>query len=183
MLPILSIIILPYQLYAASYFYCVQTGQYAYIGDTLNQVQAKCGSAASTQTQQTPSKKEVPVDMWVYNAKQDTNTNNISGYSNQVSSGEAVLIINLINNKVASIIQYGQAVDSTQSCGLGGTVNVGDPQSKIRYYCGAPSSVQQVTQTISTPSETHTILTYNQGYASPVTLTFDGKDQLISIDS
>lgn len=155
-------------IFAANSYFCAGTSNYAVIGNTMAQVLANCGQPKTVTQNTTPSSQPTQVTQWVYNYQNNSQLRKLNTPNYQL----AALIVNMVNNKVVSILVNGQNVSSTNFCGANIKLNVGDSNLKVRQICNAPSQIQQVTQDIAQPSITTVNWTYQSEFQAPVTMTF-----------
>lgn len=167
---LLPLLFLSHSLYAATSYFCTSKSNYIHLGDTLDQVFAKCGAPASSQTEQTSNTIPTQVTQWVFSFQ-----NNSYIRTGQTVMQAAALIINLSNtsNKVISILVNGQNVQSTYFCSATQPISIGDDNLRVRQVCNMPTQIQTVIQNIPQTSLTRTTWTYNQEFSKPVTLVFD----------
>lgn len=162
--------------------YCPQRAGYINLGMSQDQVIAACGQPLSKQDSNTPVMIKVPMQQLVYNnqgAPQVT-YGNISINVATNNSG-AMLQVNVVNNKVASIQINGNNSNAFSICG-GVNIETGDPVTKVYNACGAPALTNQSYINQPVPSSTKPQLwLYKAGQFEPShTLTFiDGKLQSI----
>jgi hypothetical protein len=174
--------LLPWSAWAVDQLYCPQHSGYINIGMTQDQVLAACGEPLSKQDSNTPIMQKVPMQQLFYNnqgAPQAT-YGRISINVAANNSG-AQLQVNVVNNKVSSIIVNGGNSNAFSICG-GTNVEVGDPINKVYNACGAPALVNKtyINQPIPSVSKPQ-IWTYKPDQYQPTfSLTFvDGKLQSI----
>ena len=155
--------------YALNSYFCSKTNNYIQVGDTMNQVFAKCGAPLSSKDVQNAPTVPTQVTQWIYNYQ-----NNSFIRTGQNTVQNSALIVNMVNNKVISILVNGQNVQTTKFCSANLPISIGDSNLYIRQLCNTPSQMQVVTQNIQQPQTTQTIWTYQQQQFSPaVTLTFE----------
>lgn len=194
--------------YSVDNFYCPTNHGFIQIGMSQAQVLTACGNPTVKKQSVQPATRKVPVLQLIYNNKDTRNA--FYGYWNlsvSQSSGSQ-LQIDIVQNKVYSIMMNGESTNATSLCtahnppipmqGMAGRsqaaslstqyeaepISVGDSASKAYMLCGNPSTTNNsyVNAILSTTEPTY-IWTYDLGpYQPGFTLTFVG-NQLVSIDT
>lgn len=179
---IAGLLLLSCSAWSAQSLYCPQRSGYINVGMSQEQVIAACGQPLSKQDSNTPVMRRVPMLQLVYNNQgaPQVSYGNISINVATNNSG-AQLQVNVINNKVASIVMNGNATNAFSICG-GANIAVGSPVSTVYNACGSPALTNQSFVYQAIPSVTKPqIWLYQPGqYQRTVSLTFvDGKLQSI----
>ncbi|MDP1601906.1 MAG: DUF2845 domain-containing protein [Legionella sp.] len=192
---ITGMLLLPWVTWGANQaFYCPQRSGYINVGMTQSQVINACGQPLSKQQTNQPITQPVPVKQLIYNRQGDnkafygvwalpigtSNTGMLQPFGGN-SGGGAQLQVNIINNKISSILLNGNTTNAFSICG-GSNIEIGDPMTSVYGACGTPSLVNSTFINQIVPSATRPeIWVYQPGqYQSPVSLTFvDGKLQSI----
>jgi hypothetical protein len=190
-----GMLLLPWVTWGASdSFYCPQNSGYINVGMSQAQVIAACGQPLSKQQSNQPVTERVPVKQLIYNNQGNnkafygvwalpigtSNSGMLQPFGGN-SGGGAQLQVNIINNKIDSVLLNGSNTNAFTICG-GSNIQVGDPMGSVYGACGTPSLVNTTYINQIIPSSTKPeIWVYQPGqYQSPVSLTFvDGKLQSI----
>ena len=174
-------LVLPCSLYATDHLYCPQKHGYINLGMTTDQVKAACGEPVAIQESKRPYMEKIPVQQLMYTNK-GTQTAVHSPFTVNVGFGGANLEVNIVNNKVKSILVNGNSANAASFC-EGVSIQVGDDAAKVYGSCGTPTIVnntfiEEPVRTVTKPI----IWIYQPGENQPsVTLTFiDGKLQSIN---
>lgn len=174
-------LVLSCAVYATESLYCKQKHGYINLGMTVDQVQAACGEPAAIQESKRPYMEKVPVQQLMYTNK-GTQRVVQNPFAVNVGFGGADLEVNIVNNKVKSILVNGNNSNAASFC-EGLSIQVGDDAAKVYGSCGTPTIVnntyiEEPVRTVTKP----VVWIYKQGpNEPPVSLTFiDGKLQSIN---
>lgn len=168
--------------FAANSFYCTQTSNYIYLGNTPDQVFAACGQPTSTQQDTVTPTTSVAVIQWIYTTQTSIELLNhntaikISGYA----SPSSTMIVSIANHQVLSISINGSDVTSSNFCNPTQAINVGDSDMQVLKLCSSPGQIQKTMQNIPQASVNRLTWIYQQPNQTG-TLIFENS-KLISIN-
>lgn len=132
------------QAFAASY-YCIDTSHVISDGDSMNVVQAACGSPIDVQSREEHISIPMAITQWVYMPFRPENPSRTPDYL-------ARLII-IFNNRGKVITLRQSQIQDPQGhpnepeiapCGSGSTVEVGDDLSTVQFECGKPTFINKL---------------------------------------
>ncbi|MBA2650825.1 MAG: DUF2845 domain-containing protein [Tatlockia sp.] len=162
-------------------YYCPQNHKYINLGMSTDQVGDACGVPISKQETNRPVMQKVPVQELTFNAIGAQKVfYGVYAIPTGTDSG-AKLQVNIVDNKVKSIVINGSGTNAFSICG-GISIQAGDPASKVYGACGNPSVVNNsfINQPLLSNAKTQVWIYQPTDYQPPITLTFvNGKLQSI----
>jgi hypothetical protein len=162
--------------YAATFpsYYCANTFQTVKLGDSPDTVRTACGQPSTNITHQVPVVTPTTITQWTY-------TLGLLSFKGTAFFLPTILIT-FDNNQQVTQISRNNSFVITSYCALNGTINVGDPASKVLATCGQPSFVNTQQQAVTT-SKNVSEWTYNFGPYKPQIIFDFENNQLAQITS
>lgn len=184
-------ILFPVSALGDTYLYCSENHGYVKLGMTESEVIAACGQPIKKTEAGNQVVQKVPVTQLIYttpNLDTFAPSDDWAGVSNiykqwSLPSGthQVRLEINIMNNKISSILINGETTNAQSIC-EGGSFEIGDNESAVYQACGSPSIVNNTYVNRPVPSnEKPEVWVYqNDQYQQPISLTIiNGKLQSI----
>jgi Protein of unknown function (DUF2845) len=162
-------------------FYCPQNRGYISIGMSYEQVMSACGQPITREYSKEPLTQRVPVQQLLFNNLRSAKPFNGGWQSRNGSNRGGQLEVNIVDNKVHSVLINNSSVNSFSLC-RGANIEVGDPVAKVYSYCGNPSLINNTFIKQPVPgNQKPEVWIYQPGqYQPPLSLTFvNGKLQSI----
>jgi len=158
---------------SANFFYCPQTNQYIYFGDTIAQVKQICGEPISEESKKITLMEEREVVQYIYHFQPNTKI--------RIYKKES-LVIDFVDEKIVNIQVEGVPVSETNYCSTARLIKIGDLRRWAFYVCRDPSVIQTVTQSVPKERVTQTILTYRESAYLPLVKLYFYDDKLVEIE-
>lgn len=179
---VLGVFLLSQSAFAAYFCSTRQGNGYINIGDGVAQVESACGKATSTKTQVVPDQSFETTQYLMYS---NTLTSQsiplgVQGQQTAINQDGPSVVFQVKGGQVVGINEHGRAVQNTSACG--GSVSIGTPTNSVLSECGRPTSTDMQNKA-SEKTRKITTWIYDRGqYQSALTLQFDGKGKLTSIN-
>lgn len=135
------------QALAAQSFYCPKHQGYINLGMSAGEVLAACGEPLMKNNQNKPVTQRIPVTQLIYTSLNSGATyqgwNSIyQTWSLPSGSTGVTLQIDIVNQKIASVMMNGNNTNATTLCN-NGSLKIGDDQSMAYMACGSPDLINQ----------------------------------------
>ncbi|MBU0456184.1 MAG: DUF2845 domain-containing protein [Pseudomonadota bacterium] len=164
-------------LFAADYFYCSKSLDYAHLGDSITHVRQICGEPVSESTKTVQPYLSRDIERWVYDFQP-----NSALLTGTFKAKKSALVVEFYHGKVIHIEVEGQSVESTDYCRPDLPIQIGNTTLEVYNACRYASVRETVQQKVPLASEKQTILTYSTDSYSPPTHFYFQKNKLVQID-
>lgn len=172
--------ILSSTVYAGDSFYCPQNHGYINVGMSQNQVLDACGPPTSRKTGANSVTQQIPVTQLIYSTLNSGPVDFYPGIDpiykqwSLPSGSQGINVqVNVINNRVSSIMLNQESTNGLSACS-GGSFQVGDDISAVFNACGSPNVVNNtyINQEVPKEQNPETWTYANLPYQPSITLTF-----------
>ena len=176
---LISVMILIFSIpcFAADSYYCPHSSSYVHPGDSYEHVIETCGKPISTTTDEVQPTATRKVIQWIYDYD---HTKTIDSGVNHPDKN--VLVIEISNDKVISIVLKGKDVTETNYCRYDIPLTLGESSYQAEFLCGFASSKRTFTALVSKTPIQQNVLSYQINSLYPKAKLYFQQGKLIKIE-
>jgi len=170
--------LLSFPCFAADYYYCTHSNNYVHLGDSYSQVLAVCGNPISESKEKVQPTETRQVIQWIYDYNPQKTME--TGVNHE---DENVLVIEISNDKVISIVVEGKDVTQTNFCRKDATpLKIGQSSYLAEFLCGFATTKRTIDEPISKTPIEQDVLSYQINSLYPEAKLYFQQGKLIKIE-